>query len=417
MFKNQLPKGFPPRRGQRHYSTLKKFSSSDFIEWFRGIADSEGTFRIISINSNNFGFRFEIGLHIDDIKMLEFIKQMLQMGSVTSRGDSAYFTINRQKEIKALIDIFSNNPLNTTKRLNFLDFKKAFELYTNSNDKTPSLIQSIKEIIGGMNTLRSDSATPVFTDFKITPYWLLGFVEGDGSFSVRRSDNFLLVFSLTQSHKEVALFKAIKDFICSLPGNFTSRRNYDSVVSLSLGKAFNNSKPIVKIGITNSVFLKNVLIPFFDALVWQSKKELDFQDFKTVLSLKEKGQHFTEEGINLIKQILNQMNNNRLSTSSLKAEIVPREVLQSEIDKLLGAPSNLEVKEDGRIFIKSLNKYYSSRGNIQVQLKDEKGLVIETFESLAECGRYLSISPLIVSRRLKDKSPLIFKERTLYIGG
>jgi hypothetical protein len=105
-----------------------------------------------------------------------------------------------------------------------------------------------------MNSLRLDNNIPERTDFKITPYWLLGFVEGDGSFSVRRSENFRLVFSLTQTSKEVALFEAIKSFIINLPGDFTSRRDYNSAVSLYVGKAGNNYKPTINIGITNTDF-------------------------------------------------------------------------------------------------------------------------------------------------------------------
>ena len=82
--------------------------------------DSEGTFSIGSVNSNNFRFRFEIGLHIDDIKMLHFPKQTLQIGNVTNRGKAAYFTVSRQNELKTIIDIFRNCPFNTTKQLNSL---------------------------------------------------------------------------------------------------------------------------------------------------------------------------------------------------------------------------------------------------------------------------------------------------------
>jgi len=109
------------------------------------------------------------------------------------------------------------------------------------------------------------------------------------------------------------------------------------------------------------------------------------------------------------------MNNNRLSTNPKRAEPVSRELLQSHIDKLLAAPSNLEIREDGRILIKSLNKYYSNRGNILVQLKDQQGSIIDTFGSLVECARYLSISPLTVSKKLKDNTTIIFNNRTLYI--
>jgi hypothetical protein len=92
-------------------------------------------------------------------------------------------------------------------------------------------------------------------------------VEGEGSFSVKKGGNFLLVFSLCQSSNNLPLMEAIKYFICNLPGDYKSRRNYDSVVSLSTAKAVNNSKPVTQIAITNNYFLRNVLVPFFDSMV------------------------------------------------------------------------------------------------------------------------------------------------------
>lgn len=157
-------------RGTREYSTDKDYTYSDFLEWFRGIADSEGSFKVVRVNPKNFGFRFEIGLHIDDINLLDFIKQNMQIGNVSTRGSLAYFTVTSQNDIRVIIDIFSSSPLNTTKQLNFLDFKKAFELYTNTKDKSPSLISSLEVIIANMNTLRSVDTAPELRDFKITPY-------------------------------------------------------------------------------------------------------------------------------------------------------------------------------------------------------------------------------------------------------
>lgn len=52
-----------------------------------------------------------------------------------------------------LIDILTNNPLNIVERLNFLDFKKAFEFYINSKEKNLELEKMIDSIIGGMNKL------------------------------------------------------------------------------------------------------------------------------------------------------------------------------------------------------------------------------------------------------------------------
>lgn len=77
--------------------------------------------------------------HVDDINVLHFIQQTLQIGKVTFYRNMAYFRVGRREEIKIIIDIFSNAPHNTTKQLNFLDFKKAFELYTGTEKKKVSL--------------------------------------------------------------------------------------------------------------------------------------------------------------------------------------------------------------------------------------------------------------------------------------
>lgn len=71
-------------------------------------------------------------LHIDDIKVLHFIKCNLGIGEVRERGTNATFTIRTQQDIVKLIDIFSKYPLNSKKYLDFYDFKRAFELYTSS---------------------------------------------------------------------------------------------------------------------------------------------------------------------------------------------------------------------------------------------------------------------------------------------
>ena len=130
--------------------------------------------------------------------------------------------------------------------------------------------------------------------------------------------------------------------------------------------------------------------------------------------LKQKGQQFTQDGIDIIQKILSQMNNNRLSTNSKKVS-VDRGALQLEVDKILAAPSNLEVREDGRIFIKSLNKYYSDRSNVSVELLTENGLVVNTFESLADCAKFLSISPSTAGRKLLKKEPVLLGDKLLYI--
>lgn len=108
-------------------------------------------------------------------------------------------------------------------------------------------------------------------------------------------------------------------------------------------------------------------------------------------------------------KIFNQMNNNCLSTSSKKVSCVYTELLQWEIDRLLAVPYNLQTKEECRTVIKYLNIIL-----VEVVLKRnfdmEKDQLLRPLN--LQCEKYLGRSPL-VSRKLRDKSSIIFNNRTL----
>jgi len=80
------------------------------------------------------------------------------------------------------------------------------------------------------------------------------------------------------------------------------------------------------------------------------------------------------------------MNNNRLSTFP-RFSPVNRALLETDIHKLLNGESNFEVMPDGKIFIKSLKKYYSDRAKIRVVVQDESVNVLNTFASLTDCAK------------------------------
>jgi hypothetical protein len=122
-------------------------------------------------------------------------------------------------------------------------------------------------------------------------------------------------------------------------------------------------------------------------------------DFQAILSLKEKGHHYSKQGKDLIDLILSQMNNNRLSTSN--KPIVDRDNLSLKIQALLNKPSNLELRE-GRVWIISEARFQSEGGKSKaLELRDDQGNLVNAFKSISECGRYLSISPTSVSRLIK----------------
>jgi len=395
----------------RNYSTTSNLNN--FYEWFCGLADGESSFYIKKGKSiNQFEFIFQIGLHMDDSEMLYFIEKTLGIGKVSTSGKFVYFRVNTHKELLILFDIFEKFPLNSTKFLNYLDFKKAFELYSTSKSSAQT-IEIIDNLKSNMNSQRINFTLPDSHKIRMNPYWLLGFIEGEGSFSVKKGKNFPLTFSLSQKDNTI-LMKAIKDFFDNL-GVSKKWRNFQDVVSVSSDKRIGNTGDINLLFINRVDYITNVLIPFFDSLIWHSKKEKDYKDWKTILELKNLGIHYTDEGVRVINLILSQMNLKRSSTNETKLSQAQLEQLREDVEKLLSGPSNLEIKEDGRIFIKSLNKYYTGSGNIKVELQDLNGLVLYTFDSISECAKFVGLAPRTVTTRLQKNQQINVDNKELFV--
>nr|QJT65769.1 LAGLIDADG endonuclease [Fusarium asiaticum]QJT66911.1 LAGLIDADG endonuclease [Fusarium asiaticum] len=398
-------------------STLNGHSLTDtcdikmknFYEWFSGFTDAEGSFYIAI--SKNCSFRFQINLHKDDLNVLYYIHQSLGFGEVRSYNNYASFTVTRLKDIAQLINIFDKFPLQGSKWLNYRDFVLAFQLYTNSNNSS-DVLKEIAKLKNNMNRLRLDYTISKDKVINITSYWLLGFIEGEGCFSINRHNNYRLDFSLSQSSIDLELMKSIKVYLENLTG---AEGNYTNALGISEVRSNNpNHKSTTRIETARIPFITNILIPFLDSLTWQSKKYLDFQDWKNILKLKEQGHHLSEKGSKLIDLIISQTNNNRLSTS-LNHVIVDREQILAKVNELLDGPANFEIR-NSRKFVVSLNKYYhSSRKNVYVIIVDEKGNKLHVFDSLADCAKFLNVDPSTVSKRKSKEIPFIFENKTVYI--
>ena len=145
-----------------------------FFDWLCGLTDGEGNFyiRCRSVYTAAYSFKFSIGLHIDDIAMLYFIQKTLGMGKVFTKKKVATFEVFSLKEIEKIIKVFTDHPLKSTKLLNFLDFKKAYELYKSPNRKSKEVIQEIAKLKEGMNSQRTNFNFPDGETYKpiITPY-------------------------------------------------------------------------------------------------------------------------------------------------------------------------------------------------------------------------------------------------------
>jgi len=89
-----------------------------------------------------------------------------------------------------------------------------------------------------MNTKRVDFSSYPLSPICINPYWLLGFVEGDGHFSLSS-----LSFGVTQHAKSIALLEAIRLFFI----NEASLMNINLLSHISV----NANSNVAQLSITN----------------------------------------------------------------------------------------------------------------------------------------------------------------------
>ena len=100
-----------------------------------------------------------------------------------------------------------------------------------------------------MNTKRLDFNMPTEHKIRVTKSWLLGFIEGEGSFHLWRKD-FVAVFDLVLTERQLPILEKIKEFLMNNLG-FDSysmfKLNYSSAISITPQKARKNSKASVLI--------------------------------------------------------------------------------------------------------------------------------------------------------------------------
>lgn len=102
---------------------INSLTDEQFFEWFRGLVDGEGSFSIIP-NNNYFSFRFSIYMHKDDAPMLEVVALRLKVGYINIGNHFISYYVTSKDDIISILRIFDRFPLNTSKNLNYLMWKK-----------------------------------------------------------------------------------------------------------------------------------------------------------------------------------------------------------------------------------------------------------------------------------------------------
>jgi len=131
-------------------------------EWLTGFTDAEGCF-YLNIRNNRDGIPrwvttvFSLVQHSRDLVLFKLIVDYLGYGNLIEEGNKEVVRIrveNFKLISEQILPFFINNPLQSSKLLDFIDFCKACDLIKEKAHLTEEGIANLKLIKSGMNTGR-----------------------------------------------------------------------------------------------------------------------------------------------------------------------------------------------------------------------------------------------------------------------
>jgi len=136
-----------------------------------------------------------------------------------------------------------------------------------------------------------------------TIYWILGFTDGEGCFTVSFINNpttkfgkqIFPEFVITQSEKSFSTLKNIKKFFKC--GDLILNKRYD-----------NHHEHLYKYCVRSILDLNDIIIPFFEKNNLRTSKKKDFIIFSRIIKMMINKKHFRKDGFDRILKLAEKMN-------------------------------------------------------------------------------------------------------------
>lgn len=258
--------------------------TKEFLRWLVGFIDAEGCFMVLVKNST-VSFMLQIELHKDDAGVLYKIQEMLGVGNIKfhKSRDSVLFYVARFEDIvEVILPIFEQFPLQTTKYLDFKSFKEAINIklnYKKRDTLTKTDLKKINNLKASMNSLRSisDKELDILKKrINIDPSWLIGFVEGEGTFGYK---HLVPYFQIGQHEKNYFVLKAIELFLLDLSkqsNSFMEVAPGARTELFTIHYALNNRTGVYSMTVVGIDSLYKYIVPFFSSMPFSTRKSIDF---------------------------------------------------------------------------------------------------------------------------------------------
>jgi hypothetical protein len=289
-------------------------------DYITGFVDGEGCFSISIFKDSRMltGWAvkpiFSISLHNKDLNLLEAIQRTLNVGKIYKHGtDSIQYRVSSLRNIQVILEHFYQYPLLTKKQADYLLFKEAVNLIVNKEHLSSKGLLKLVSIKATLNWGLSEKFKESFPTVKpinrplpsvespnIKYFsWVQGFIEAEGCFQVilqkiKNRINVSLRFSITQDIRDEILLNNIVTYL-------NCGRYYKSPTR-------NEGQYLV------TVFsdINEKIIPLLNEYPLKGVKKQDYLDFVQIAELIKSKDHLTEEGVEKIKLIQNNMNKRRI---------------------------------------------------------------------------------------------------------
>lgn len=265
---------------------------------------------------------FSIHLHNKDLYLIERIQAYFKgVGGirVNKKDLSVNYSVTSLKDlIDVIIPHFDAYPLLTQKNADYLLFKKVVYLMEKKEHLTYEGLRNIVSIRAVMNNGLTDVLLENFTDLILIerpevelkviedPNWIVGFVDGEGSFGIVIAEapgvstgySVSQKFTITQHVKDHKLLESFaKYFDCGWV-------------------QVNSKRPLAYFHVSKFSDIYHKINTFFLKYPLESEKSKDFKDFLEASYLIKSQSHLTLEGLKQIRDIKLNMNRGRKSPIS-----------------------------------------------------------------------------------------------------
>lgn len=340
-----------------------------------------------------------IVLHLDDIDTLYYIQKELD-GIGTVRIDTKYYRAeyviwNFNDIYNFIIPLFERFKLLTVKKYKFNLFAEAvkFKHNININRSKGKIITDVEfQRFVDIKVNMSYKIEIVNNDINaiINPNWLLGFVEGEGTFGYKYTVPY---FQIAQNTKDKRLLNNISVFFSDL-----IKHNSSNEGPFNMSKTLNKKTNVLSYTIQDLEILYNYIIPFFSNMKFKTRKKFDYEMWVIAINIRLKGYNLIREGKDILYRISKSTNKYRYSNYKSTKIILPTD---DEINYLFSLPS-IYLGDDNKSYKEQILDYAIKskrrRGYLVYVYIEGKELNASPFNSYSSAGKELKLNSNIISR-------------------